>query len=55
MDIEDGESRSLLNGMFESYEKFISVQKKDYFILEKRLKTLLLDIKSDELFTDNKF
>lgn len=38
--------------MFESYSNFIKVEDKDYFILPKRLKTMLLDIKSDELFTD---
>lgn len=41
--------------IFEDYNKFLKVDKNDYFILKKRKKALLLDLKSDELFTDAKY
>ncbi len=41
--------------MFDNYDKFITIEESDCCILKKRVKNLLLDIKSDELFIDEKF
>ncbi|KRX09255.1 hypothetical protein PPERSA_05924 [Pseudocohnilembus persalinus] len=55
IEIEDGESRSLMGRIFDDYQKFLKIDQNDYCILEKRKKTLLLDIKSDELFQDENY
>lgn len=42
--------------IFSSYDEFTKLKSTDdTFLMTKRVKSLLLDIKSDELFTDNKF
>jgi len=55
MELEDGESRSLLSRVFENFNRFITVSSEDYCVIPKRVKGLILDTKSDELFTDSIF
>ena len=52
MELEDGESRSLLSRVFDNFTRFITVSPEDYCIVPKRTKGIILDTKSDELFTD---
>ena len=53
MELEDGESRSLLSRIFDDYNKFITVTEDDYCVMPKRTKNVILDKKNDELFTDD--
>jgi len=55
MELEDGESRSLLSRVFDNFTRFITVSPEDYCIVPKRTKGIILDTKSDELFTDSTF
>ncbi|KAL4512279.1 hypothetical protein ABPG72_005281 [Tetrahymena utriculariae] len=54
-EIEKNIEKYCFQKIFKSYDDFIHLQPSDNCLIAKRVKSLLLDIKSDELFTDAKF
>ncbi|EWS74878.1 hypothetical protein TTHERM_000035589 (macronuclear) [Tetrahymena thermophila SB210] len=54
-EIEKNIEKYSFQKIFKSYDDFIHLQPSDNCLIAKRVKSLLLDIKSDELFTDAKF